>query len=79
MEIFLASIKEKNYDLYLKCINPERYKTETAESLVRYHWDLHQQRLHGEYVHATFSDSSSTMLSATTSLRCRVKKWNMLL
>ena len=57
MEIFLASIKEKNYDLYLKCINPERYKTETAESLVRYHWDLHQQRLHGEYVHATFSDT----------------------
>ncbi len=57
MEIFLAALKEKNYDLYLKCINPERYKTETAESLVRYHWDLHQARLHGEYVHATFSDT----------------------
>lgn len=57
MEIFLAAIKEKNYELYLKCINPERYATETAESLLRYHWDLHQQRLHGEYVHATFSDT----------------------
>ncbi len=61
MEIFLASIKEKNYPLYRKCINPERYKTETAESLLRYHWDLHQQRLHGEYVHATFSDTKITV------------------
>ena len=61
MEIFLTAIKEKNYDLYLKCINPERYKTETAESLVRYHWDLHQGRLHGEYVHAVFSDTKITV------------------
>lgn len=61
MEIFLAAIKEKNYDLYVKCINPERYATETAESLLRYHWDLHQQRLHGEYVHATFSDTKITV------------------
>ncbi len=57
MEIFLAAIKEKNYDLFLQCINPERQATETAESLLRYHWDLHQQRLHGEYVHAEFSDT----------------------
>jgi hypothetical protein len=62
MEIFLASIKEKNYDLYIKCINPERYKTETAESLLRYHWDLHQQRLHGEYVHATFDKAKITVI-----------------
>ena len=61
MEIFLTAIKEKNYPLYLKCINPERYKTETAESLVRYHWDLHQGRLHGEYVHAVFSDTKITV------------------
>ncbi|MBQ3526413.1 MAG: hypothetical protein IJA63_09065 [Akkermansia sp.] len=61
MEIFLASIKEKNYELFLKCINPERYATETAESLLRYHWDLHQQRLHGEYVHAVFSDAKITV------------------
>lgn len=57
MEIFLAAIKEKNFELYKQCINPERYATETAESLLRYHWDLHQQRLHGEYVHAVFSDT----------------------
>ncbi|MBE6409163.1 MAG: hypothetical protein E7034_01020 [Akkermansiaceae bacterium] len=61
MEIFLAAIKEKNYELYRKCINPDRYKTETAESLLRYHWDLHQERLHGEYVHAVFSDTKITV------------------
>lgn len=61
MEIFLTAIKEKNYPLYLSCINPERYKTETAESLLRYHWDLHQERLHGEYVHAVFSDTKITV------------------
>lgn len=62
MEIFLTSIKEKNYELYRECINPERYATETAESLLRYHWDLHQQRLHGEYVHAIFSDTKITVV-----------------
>ena len=61
MEIFLAAIKEKNFELYLDCINPERRKTETAQSLVRYHWDLHQERLHGEYVHAVFSDTKITV------------------
>ena len=61
MEIFLASIKEKNFELYLECINPERRKTETAQSLIRYHWDLHQERLHGEYVHAVFSDTKITV------------------
>lgn len=61
MEIFLAAIKEKNYALYEQCINPERRKTETGKSLLRYHWDLHQERLHGEYVHATFSDTKITV------------------
>lgn len=61
MEIFLTAIKEKNYDLYMECINPERYATETAKSLLRYHWDLHQERLHGEYVHAFFSDTKITV------------------
>ncbi len=61
MEIFLIAIKEKNYELYEQCINPERRKTETGKSLLRYHWDLHQERLHGEYVHATFSDTKITV------------------
>ncbi|MBR0230415.1 MAG: hypothetical protein IJL94_03400 [Erysipelotrichaceae bacterium] len=52
VEIFLQAIKEKNYDLYVDCIQPERRINPTQESLMLYHWDLHQERLHGEYVHA---------------------------
>ena len=52
MEIFMTAIKEKNYDLYLDCIDPERKKTPTALSLIKYHWDLHQERFLREYVHA---------------------------
>ncbi len=54
MEIFMTAIKEKNFDLYEACIAPDRKKTPIAESLVRYHWDLHQARFHKEYIHATF-------------------------
>lgn len=53
VEIFLSAIKEKNYDLYLDCIQPERQETPIQKSNLLYHWDLHQERLHGEYVHAT--------------------------
>ncbi len=63
MEIFMTAIKEKNYDLYRSCINPERMKTPTGEELVRYHWDLHQERFHGEYVHATFEKAKVTVIS----------------
>ena len=52
VEIFCAAIKEKNYDLYCDCIQPERRQNPTQESLLLYHWDLHQERFHGEYVHA---------------------------
>lgn len=48
----MTAIKEKNYDLYLDCIDPERKKTPTALSLIKYHWDLHQERFLREYVHA---------------------------
>ena len=48
----MQAIKEKNYDLYLDCIQPARKETKMADELLRYHWDLHQERLHGEYVHA---------------------------
>ena len=54
MEIFMTAIREKNFDLYCACINPDRQKTPTARSLLKYHWDLHQERFHNEYVHATF-------------------------
>ncbi|MBR2789730.1 MAG: hypothetical protein IKD70_03825 [Eggerthellaceae bacterium] len=52
VEIFRQAIKEKNYDLYADCIQEERRQNPTQESLLLYHWDLHQERFHGEYVHA---------------------------
>ena len=52
VEIFRQAIKEKNYDLYVNCIQEERRQNPTQESLLLYYWDLHQERLHGEYVHA---------------------------
>ena len=52
VEIFRQAIKEKNYDLYVDCIQPERRQNPTQESLLLYHWDLHQERFHGEYIHA---------------------------
>ena len=62
MEIFATAIKEKNYNLYKECINPVRYASDLGESLLRYHWDLHQARYHGEYVHAVFDESKITVL-----------------
>ena len=61
MEIFMTAIKEKNYDLYLECISPERKKTPVALSLIKYHWDLHQERFLREYVHATFDSAKVTV------------------
>lgn len=52
VEIFRQAIKEKNYDLYVDCIQPERRQNPVQESLLLYHWDLHQERFHGEYIHA---------------------------
>ncbi|MBQ8706593.1 MAG: hypothetical protein IJ523_00720 [Succinivibrionaceae bacterium] len=54
MEIFMMAIKEKNYDLYVACINPRWTSNPNSNALLRYHWDLHQGRFHKEYVHATF-------------------------
>ena len=61
MEIFMTAIKEKNYKLYCDCIDPERQKNDIGQDLLRYHWDLHQERFHGEYVHATFGDAKITV------------------
>jgi len=52
VEIYLAAIKEKNFKLYMDCIDPARRESPLQLSLVNYHWDLHQERFHGEYVHA---------------------------
>ena len=52
VEIFRQAIKEKNYDLYADCIQPERRENPIQQDLMLYFWDLHQERFHGEYVHA---------------------------
>ena len=52
VEIFRQAIKEKNYDLYVDCIQPERRRNPIQESQLLYYWDLHQERFHGEYIHA---------------------------
>ena len=52
IEIFRQAIKEKNYELYEDCIQPERRRNPIQLSNLLYFWDLHQERLHGEYVHA---------------------------
>ncbi|MBQ8707483.1 MAG: hypothetical protein IJ523_05300 [Succinivibrionaceae bacterium] len=62
MEIFATAIKEKNYQLYLECIYPERSKTDTGSSLLRYHWDLHQARYQNEYVYAEFDEPQITVI-----------------
>ena len=62
MEIFMTAIKEKNRDLYLQCIDPETVGGKYSEDEVKnYFWDLHQERFHGEYVHATFSKPKITV------------------
>lgn len=61
-EIFMTAIKEKNYDLYLDCISPERRKSDTGKDRLRYHWDLHQERFHQQYVHATFGTAKISVL-----------------
>ena len=57
VEIIAASVKEKNYELFLDCIDPNRRKTRTALSLIRYHWDLHLERFARFYVHVTTDEA----------------------
>jgi len=52
VEIFMTAIKEKNFELYLDCVDPERRENPTQLDLLNYHWDRHQERFHGEYVHS---------------------------
>ena len=62
MEIFMTAIKEKNFKLYRECINPDRFGGEYGNDNVTYHWDLHQERFHGEYIHATFDKATITTI-----------------
>ena len=61
VEIFMYAIKEKNYKLYLDCISPSRQTNPVQQSLLNYHWDLHQERFHGEYVHADINKDKTVI------------------
>lgn len=67
VEIFATAIKERNYDLYLDCIDPQRRKTPTAEQLIRYHWELHQHRFAEFYVHVTVGEAEIDTISGSDS------------
>ena len=62
VEIFAASIKEKNYDLFLDCIDPKRVGTRSEKSLLRYHWDLHLERFARFYVHVEADEATIEVL-----------------
>ncbi|MCQ2540074.1 MAG: hypothetical protein MJ114_06445 [Acetatifactor sp.] len=64
VEIFMYAIKEKNYPLYVDCIDPERRKSPIQMDLLNYHWDLHQERFHGEYIHANVN-ADKTQIKVT--------------
>lgn len=51
VEIFAAAIKEKNWDLYLACIDPARQKTPTAIQRLQYFYDNNLERYVRWYVH----------------------------
>ncbi len=50
LRIFATAIKEKNWKLYLDCIDPARRKTPKAISRMRYFYDNNQVRYHRFYV-----------------------------
>lgn len=63
VEIFAASIKEKNFDLFKECISPGRQRNKKEESLINYHWDLHLDRFASLYVHVTTEEAKIEVIS----------------
>ncbi len=64
VEIFMYAIKEKNFELFVDCIDPERRETPIQLDLLNYHWDLHQERFHNEYIHANIN-ADKTQIKVT--------------
>ncbi|NLK19649.1 MAG: hypothetical protein GX310_07645, partial [Synergistaceae bacterium] len=63
VEIFAATIKEKNFDLFKECISPDRQRNKKEESLINYHWDLHLDRFATLYVHVTTEEAKIEVIS----------------
>ncbi|THB64837.1 MAG: hypothetical protein D6E12_13935 [Desulfovibrio sp.] len=51
VEIFATAIKEKNWDLYLECIDPARRATPTAIQRLQYFYDNNLERYRRWYVY----------------------------
>lgn len=49
--VFATAIKEKNYELYLACIDPEIKSTKTALARMKYYWENNQERYRTQYVY----------------------------
>lgn len=62
VEIFATAIKEKNYTLYLECIDPDRRKTPKALDRIMYFWELHQKRFAEWYVHIELDEAKIDVL-----------------
>lgn len=57
VKIYATAIKEKNYPLFLDCIDPKWRQTPTALGRIMYHWDLHQHRFATFYVHVEVQEA----------------------
>jgi len=62
VQTFISAIKEKNYPLYLDCIDPNRRVTPTALSRCLYHWDWHQSRFADLYCHVEVGKAETRVL-----------------
>ncbi len=62
MEIFMAAIKEKNYSLYVNCIDPKGDRKDIGAGMLMFHWDAHQRRFHQDYVHGTFGKAKLSVI-----------------
>jgi len=51
VEIFATAIKEKNYDLYIECIDPAMRKGPNSSGRLKYFWTNSQERFAYLYVH----------------------------
>jgi hypothetical protein len=60
--IYATAIKEKNYPLYLACIDPNRQKTPMGMSRILYHWEWHQHRFANFYCHVTSGKAEISVL-----------------
>ena len=58
----MAAIKEKNYSIYLNCIDPKGDRKDIGAGMLMFHWDAHQRRFHQDYVHGTFGKAKLSVI-----------------